>query len=96
MRLTTTATVAGFRAGYPEFSAAENGLVAAKLNEAIRSCDANVWTSRVDDGVYVLTAHLLAMSPFGQNARMQSGGTSTYEARYNRMVLEVALGARVV
>lgn len=96
MTLSTTATRAGFRVGYPEFDKATDGLVDAKLGEAIRSTDADVWGIRTDDGVYVLCAHLLAMSPFGQQARLSSGGTSTYETRWLKMVGEVAIGARVV
>lgn len=81
-------------ARYAEFAdgRADTAQVAACLAEAQRRLDEPTWGAIYEDGVYALTAHLLATSPWGQHARLEPGATSTYEAEFLRMQRSVALG----
>lgn len=84
---------------FPEFTpavSANPAMVDAAIAEAARRIDVDVWGTKSDDGTLYLAAHLLAISPFGQNARLQSkAGESTYGNEHARMVREVSAGYRV-
>lgn len=89
-------TVESFMAGNPEFSKTPQGLIAAKLAEAVLEVDPVIWGRLTDTGVTYLTAHKLALSPFGQNARLVAkDGTTTYQTHYKRLVGIVAIGGIV-
>lgn len=91
------ASAATFLVRFPEFARADADLVEAKLEEAARRVDASVWGAKADDGTYYLAAHLLAVSPFGMNARLASDrGSSTYLEEYRRMQRAVSAGYRVI
>lgn len=78
---------------FPEFREADADLLSSRLGAAIRRVDALVWGSMWQDGVLMLAAHLLAISPYGMNARLSAkDGSSTYLAEYERMRLEVTAG----
>lgn len=47
------------------------------LRDAQIFVDAAVWGDRYEAGVFYKAAHLLAMSPFGENARLQGDRTSS-------------------
>ncbi len=86
-----------FLAGFPEFRPAEKALIDVMIAKAVLQVDAGVWGPKADLGVELLTAHLLAISPFGQNARMVSKtGTTTYQTRFKEMVKQVTPGFRVI
>lgn len=72
---------AAFVVIFPEFSAllAEDAaLIAAALARAERRVS-DSWGDRRDDVVALTTAHQLALSPWGRNARMVSkDGSTTY------------------
>jgi hypothetical protein len=61
-----------FVASFPEFRPATPALVDAQIAKAVAQIDASVWGAKADLGVELLTAHLLAISPFGQQARLVS------------------------
>lgn len=91
---------ATFFARYPEFVAKGFGsnaaLVSAILAEAAVQLSAPVWGPLYDAGHGLLTAHLLAISPFGQQARMAAkDGVTTYWRRYQQLVETVACGGAV-
>lgn len=93
-------TPASFVQEFPEFfNALEKypGLVDAKLAEATRRVAPKVWKEKTDDGVKYLAAHLLALSPYGQGARLvaKDGGT-VYGETYERIKREVAAGPRLI
>lgn len=75
--------------------------VQANLNAASLEIDQSVWGPKADQGQAFLTAHKLALSPFGQNARMvikdQKGFdlTTTYQVHYKALVRQVSSGYRV-
>jgi hypothetical protein len=94
-------TLENFKQGFPEFRNAEAGLVVAKLSEAYQQIDLSVWDTGANGpksglGQGYLTAHLLALSPFGQNARMVAkDGTTTYLTHYRNLQRQVCQGFRV-
>lgn len=90
-------TVETFLDSYPEFNPAGEPLIQAKLDDAALLVDADIWGTREDMGVMLTTAHLLAQSPFGQQARLVSkDGSSTYSRELARMQVIVAGGGRLV
>lgn len=85
-----------FLARFPEFEPAGSTMVSAAIAEAVRGVDAEVWGTKTDDGVRWLTAHLLAITPWGQQARMVSkDGSTTYSKEHARLVRSVSSGFRV-
>jgi hypothetical protein len=69
-------TAAEFKAIYPEFATAADALVNAKIAEADLQTSDSFGTRR-DSVLALLTSHLLAISPYGVNAKMvnKDGGT---------------------
>lgn len=82
---------------FPEFANTNAALVESRIAQAEARIDAAVWGARAADGVLYLAAHLLATSPYGQQARLSSkDGSSTYLVEYVRLQREVAAGFRVI
>lgn len=65
-------TVVSFLARYPEFSEdrAPTDLVQDALDRAARAVSGEDWGSQLDDARGEYAAHLLAVSPWGQQARL--------------------------
>ena len=59
-------TIAEFLNAHPEFSGAEDTLVQAKIDEATRRRRSDVWGDLQDDGIRILAARLLALTPYGR------------------------------
>ncbi len=90
-------TTEQFLARYPEFAGTGPDLVEAKLAEADLQVDAAVWGDQADIGHGLVAAHLLATSPFGENARMVAkDGTTTYGTRLETMQRRVAKGLGLI
>lgn len=87
--------ITAFLIRFPEFGEVDHPLLQAKLDEASREIDAGVWLTRADDGQGYLAAHLLAMSPMGNAAKLVAkDGSTTYETHYKRLVRVVTAGIR--
>lgn len=72
-----------FRVQFPEFDKVGDPLVNAALMRAALDINVDVWGAKQDTGHGLLAAHLLAISPMGQMARMSSKeGDSTYGKQY--------------
>lgn len=85
-----------FRVEFPEFERAPDSLVDAKLRNAVERIDRDVWGEQADSGTYNLCAHLLAISPFGMMAKLNTGpGTSTYGIEYERQMRSVVVGVGI-
>lgn len=90
-----------FVAEFPEFSRAPETMIEAKIAQATRRIDSDVWGAVADDGVRYLAAHLLSMHPASESARKAGGGAtsfndeSTYFREYRRLMRMVAVGFRV-
>lgn len=94
-------TVAEFRAHFPEFQNAPETLIQAKLNEATLEVDPDQWGPKTDSGIRYLTAHKLALSPWGTAARLAvqtKMGTivTTYQTHYESLVAQVYKGGLVL
>ncbi len=90
-------TLATFYASFPEFAdggAPQNALVQTKLDEAELDIDPAVWGAKATIGHGYLTAHLLAMTPLGNTAKLVADKTTTYEINYRRQLGIVAAGIR--
>lgn len=92
-----TWTPTTFRARWPEFDGVADNVVSAALADAARGVDARLFGTRTDLAVGLRAAHLLAISPYGQQARLESDKSdTTYRAEYLRMAREVAGGPWVM
>lgn len=89
-------TLEEFLERFPEFESTGStnpGFVQRKLDEAWRRTPAAAWGDKAQDAHGYLAAHLLAISPFGRDARMASkDGTTTYGNERIRMENEEAPG----
>ncbi len=86
----------GFLAAYPEFETAGAELISAKLTEAAAQIDPTIWLHLTDVGHGLLTAHLLAIAPGGQQARMlEKSGTTTYKLQFDELREAVTCAIRV-
>lgn len=85
-----------FKARWAEFAYLADALVQLALDEAVDECDARVYADRYDDAVGLLAAHNLAISPAGQQARLESDkGTTTYWGRFAEIRRQKAGGPRL-
>lgn len=101
--------LADFCAQYPEFGnvpgfAGQPGTqVQIYLNAAAAQMGTRVWgvinssaspNTLQDQAHGLLTAHLLELSPYGQNARLMVNGlpSSTYKTRFDEMQMAVTAG----
>ena len=82
-----------FRAKFPEFVNVSDALIGVNLAEALAELDKNVWNypgPRFDAAHGYLTAHKLALTPYGQAARLDpnknDGAYSTYQVEFKRLV----------
>lgn len=90
-------TLASFRVAFPEFEGADDSLVQAKLDEAVLALDERVFGARFDEAVRYRAAHTLAISPFGQNARLVAkDGSTTYGTQFDAVCRACAGGPWVV
>jgi hypothetical protein len=104
------ANLAMLRAAFPEFNGVSDVLVTTKLAEAQIEIDNSVWgaygavgapMTKADTGQMWLAAHKLAMTPFGQNARMVTNARgrgyekTTYGSEFVNLRTSVVAGFRV-
>ena len=89
-----------FQVRYPEFKQTSTELVVAMLQDAALLIDQSVWGNLAGQGHGLLTAHRLALSPFGQQARMildkKNPELTTYKSHYDQLVAIVGSGYRVL
>lgn len=86
-------TVQRFLKAYPDFKNTDYQLVEQKLNQAILRVDSDAFGDLEDEGVMLLTAHLLSISPNGEKARLIKDSNETiYHEEYRRLAREVTFG----
>lgn len=89
------ATLAEFKASFPEFRSAPDALVTLKMTDAAESTSVAVWGATYDKGIYYRTADLLAKSPFGRKMGLvNKDGTTAYSADLRRLEELVTVGYR--
>lgn len=87
---------ASFVAAYPEFSPIDQPYVQSWLDAAGRQIDRDVFETCADDAQGLLAAHLLALSPYGRNARTEKPQTtSVYGTMFADLQLKCSYGYRV-
>lgn len=71
--------LATFRVRFSEFETAPDAMVQACLDASALETDSSAFDTAYDEAHGLLAAHKLAISPYGQNARMVSDkGETTY------------------
>jgi hypothetical protein len=91
--------IATFRSRFSAFAGQtpSDALVQAKLDEAEEQIDATVWGTKAEDGHANLTAHLLALEPFGTDARLVAkDGSTVWGTRHEELAKIVGGAYRVV
>lgn len=84
-----------FLVRFPEFAESDTDLIDAKLAEALGALSSTILGDRFDEAQGYLTAHLLALSPYGMQARLQAAvptGETTYWQRYAQIAMEAGAG----
>lgn len=80
-------TLVQFRARFPEFETALDPFVQAALDGAASETSAGELGTAYDEAHGLLAAHKLAMSPYGQSARLiNDDGRTTYELQREGVV----------
>lgn len=90
-----TVSLHTFRDEYPEFRNTADTEVTRKLARAKNRVRSNIWGDLTDEGVGLLTAHLLALAPAGQNARLDPKTMTMYMPEYKKLQRVVTFGLRV-
>ncbi len=79
-------TATAFKAAYVVFADLDDTQVQPHLDAAARRTPEGVWGDRAEDGHGLLTAHLIAISPLGRDARLKSDdGETTWGMERRRM-----------
>lgn len=74
---------------FPEFRGADVSLIQAQLDAAALELDTVRWGTLFDQAQGYLAAHKLALSPYGQNAKMAAkDGSTTYMVHFKDLVLK--------
>lgn len=90
-----TLTTAQFKTRWTEFAETSDELVQETLDEAYLRTDSRLFGARTDKAAGLLAAHLLSISPQGQQARLESkDGSTNYWAERQRMNQVAAGGGR--
>jgi hypothetical protein len=97
-------TLEQFREQFPEFAEASDSLVESRLDMAKLMCDPEVWGQKRSLGIAFLTAHYIAISPGGEEMRLQGNQKAGkageipktyYENEYQMLQRIVAGGAYI-
>jgi hypothetical protein len=78
-----------FVSAFPEFAEIYELVPAAvtgALTEAQAFCSVTVWGTRYERGVFTKAAHILCMSAFGENARIDAKAATAYGKKFDEMV----------
>lgn len=79
--------LAAFRIRYPEFRTAVDPFVQSVLDSAATELNATEIGAPFDEAHGLLTAHKIAISPLGTNARtLNDKGQTTYQAELERVL----------
>lgn len=82
---------------FPEFLGVSEPQMVDHLDDAELRIDPDVFGPRTASAVRLLAAHTLALTPFGQSAKLVgSTGTTVYGVELKQMRLECSIGWRVV
>lgn len=91
------ANYTSFVTQFPEFNGVPQSMVQSWLDAAALEFNNRLWGIYLDQGIYLLAAHKLSISPFGNNARLQisekqTGTHTVYWDQYIKLVRTVTGG----
>lgn len=90
-------TVATLVTRYPEFTATPSTLVQACIDDAELMVDRNFYGAKADMAVKALAAHLIAINPLGEMARLDKKSDRTsYSVQFEGIKRSIAAGCRVI
>lgn len=91
-------TPASLIANHPEFTGAPTAMVSGAISKATNSVEESMFKETYDEAVELLACHKLALSPYGQQARMVSadGATTTYSVQFDQLARVASTGFRVI
>lgn len=92
-------TYSSFVALYPEFTPAPVATVNASIAEALIMVDPAVYRAKTDAAVAAFAAHLIALNPLGEYAKLSktAGSEDTiYLKRFQRIQRSCTSGFRVI
>ncbi len=89
-------SVESFKQTFSEFRSTENEEIEAKLRIARLQVASGIWGDKTDAGVLYLTAHLVALAPAGQNAKLKpvNAAQTVYKITFDQMKRQVTTGYR--
>lgn len=90
-------TLPRFRNTFPEFRKTEDHEIEAKIAIAKLRVNAGVWGDKADAGVLYLSAHMVALAPAGQNAKLkpENAAKTVYLQEYRAIMRSVTFGHRI-
>lgn len=90
-------TLPQFRNTFEEFRSTDDASIKAKLVLAATMIEPSVWGRKADFGMLYLTAHLVALGPAGQNAKLkpENLAKTVYGQQYLTVRRSVTFGLRV-
>jgi hypothetical protein len=89
-------TAASFKVARPEFVDAEDAFITATIAQALQRIDPAIFGDETDTATIYLTAHYIAISPFGRNAKLSSKeGETVYHTLFRQIQREKAGGHHV-
>ena len=90
-------TLPRFRNTVPEFRKTDDNEIESKLALAALRVNASVYGDQADAGVLYLTAHMVALAPAGQNAKLkpENAAKTVYWVEYRAIMRSVTFGHRI-
>lgn len=90
-------TPASFIAERPEFEGAPEAMLQTAIDNAAKSLLEDMLRETYDEAVSLGAAHRLALSPYGQSAKLVAAdGSTTYSKQLDVLVRDAGVGFRVV
>ncbi|MBW2672072.1 MAG: DUF4054 domain-containing protein [Deltaproteobacteria bacterium] len=93
-------TAASFLERFPEFEAAGSTLIEASLTDARLMISSSAYGVKYDMAVRFQAAHLLAINPLGEMARLDmdkcGSDATTYSAQLKTIQSSLGLGVRTI
>jgi len=88
-------SVSSFKARYTQFATTDEDLVSSVIDEASAQCNSVVWGSLRDQGILLLTAHLLEIDAYGEASRLvDDTKKTTFLRQFNSLERIVTAGLR--
>ncbi len=89
-------TLPRFRNTFPEFRKTADSEIESKIAIAKLRITESVWGAKTDAGVLFLSAHMVALAPAGQNAKLkpENAAKTVYWVEYRSILRSVTYGLR--